>query len=181
MITYIEYYTSVKIVTQPHNCDVRKDSDRSNYTIFNLFFESCDLIGHYIFWRHSFYLEWLSIPKFNLRYYVPEMSNISYVPVFNYLTEKLEVIKNQTLGLYQNPDAVMLRLLLITILFSAVDIFKKILPFQNIQNQSCHMILFVIYGKILEICRYHEDGIECYHMIIMHMFSAGATRLIFCL
>ena len=30
---YIEDYPSVWIVTQRHNCDVRKDSDQSNHTI----------------------------------------------------------------------------------------------------------------------------------------------------
>ena len=30
---YIEDYTSVWIVTQVHNCEVRKDSDQSNHTI----------------------------------------------------------------------------------------------------------------------------------------------------
>ena len=30
---YIEDYTSVWIITQRHNCDVRKDSDQSKHTI----------------------------------------------------------------------------------------------------------------------------------------------------
>ena len=37
-----------------HNCAVRNDSDRSNHTILKISWQSCDLIGHYHFWRHSY-------------------------------------------------------------------------------------------------------------------------------
>ena len=37
-----------------HNCDFKKDSDRSNQTIVDLFKESWNLIGHYVFWRLSY-------------------------------------------------------------------------------------------------------------------------------
>ena len=51
-----------KIILRPafsltrHYCDVRKDGDQSNHTIVNLFYELCDLIGHYLFGRHSYNL-----------------------------------------------------------------------------------------------------------------------------
>ena len=45
-------------LTPGHIFDARKDSDQSNQTIVNLYWESCDLIGHYIFWHHSYDAEW---------------------------------------------------------------------------------------------------------------------------
>ena len=68
LIDYIENYFLVSFLTQRHNCGVRKDSDRSNHTIVTLFQEWCDLIGHYIFWHHSYDAEWESLPRDNLQY-----------------------------------------------------------------------------------------------------------------
>ena len=48
-VTCIEDYPLVSFLNRCHNCDVRKDSDQSNHTIVNLFKESIDFIGHYLF------------------------------------------------------------------------------------------------------------------------------------
>ena len=67
-VPYIKNYALVWIITQRHNCDVRKDSNQSNHTIVNLFSESCDLIGHHLFWHHTYDAEWESWSNDYLRY-----------------------------------------------------------------------------------------------------------------
>jgi hypothetical protein len=44
-------------LTPRHTYDVRKDSDQSNHTILKVSWQSCDLIGHYLFWNHSFAIQ----------------------------------------------------------------------------------------------------------------------------
>ena len=51
---FIKDYISVWIVTQRHYCDVRKDIDQSNHTIPKISSQSCDFIGHFIFWCYSY-------------------------------------------------------------------------------------------------------------------------------
>jgi hypothetical protein len=77
----VDYFIHFKTLTAffRNNYDEIISAVFRNFYILKISWQSCDLIGHYLFWHNSYDAEWKSLPKNNLRYTVEKMYSNKFI------------------------------------------------------------------------------------------------------